>query len=213
MTRTTIMSHGRSHDAKGVRGVHLRGSVPEAKVLDAIPADVGSVGNLPDTAMPGDPASTAARSAMDITPGRMARRDAEGDIVMPGGNRDGVATARPSVETVSPSPVSTLPDPADEPVVLLPEPAAVTEPTTVVEDTPEPVEEAQAHPTEPETPALPATKRKLLRASVGDLQAWCELLQIIPAEYVEDDDEVTTALMRVLVGDKLGIKHGIKLSE
>ena len=213
MTRTTIMSHGRSHDAKGVRGVHLRGSVPEGKVLDAIPADVGSVGNIPENTLPGDPLSTAARSPKDITPRTRGRLDAEGDIVMPGGNRDGVATARPAVETVSPSHevVEEAPvDPADEPVVVLPEPDAAVEADPVAEDTSAPEEGAVAHP---KAAALPTTKRKLVRATVSDLYAWCGLLEILPEEYVDDDASVTADLMRVLVGDKLNIKHGIKLSE
>lgn len=96
MLKTTILSHGRMHDTKGVKGTYLKGTVPKAEVLDSIPTETGAVGNVPGTALPGDPKVMSQRAPFKGPPSRHIRYDAEGDPIMPGGNRDGAGSGGPS---------------------------------------------------------------------------------------------------------------------
>lgn len=255
MRRTVIMSHGRDHDARGVKGTFRKGSAPDPTVLKAIPENLGVVGNVPENTRPGDPAATLPREAKQITTNRRVAYD-EGIPVLPGGNRDTtLGTSRPGEETISPDKVetqvtteeqvpATLSEPplneqggaetvveVDEQEVQEPasEPAQEPEAETTVEEpeaaqdelsdagtaeeTVSTPEEEQAEEPEQPDPPLPTSKRKLIRAKVDDLRSWCGYLEIIPEEYVESDDQVTGDLMRVLVGDKLGIDHGITLPD
>jgi hypothetical protein len=207
------MSHGRDHDARGVKGTFRKGTQPTKQVLNAIPDALGTVGNLPNTARPGNPESTVAREAKQIMGNRRAVVMDEGVPVLPGGNRDTtLATSRPAPETVSPDKVEAKAKPVETPA---PEPVAAPAPP---EPAPEPVavedevsEDAAAEQTL-STP-LPSSKRKLVRAKLSALREWCEALDIVPEEYVNEDEDVTGDLMRVLVGDKLNIDHGIELPE
>jgi len=229
MRRTVIMSHGRDHDARGVKGTFRKGTSPEPTVLSAIPDALGAVGNVPEKALPGDQAATLPRDAKDITTNRRALAHDEGVPVMPGGNRvAGPSTQRPSLEDIAvaeqgaPAPqVPAKPVRTTEPVTTITEP--------VEEAAPEPVEAPEPEPvtTEPEAtedelveaedvpcdPPLPTSKRRLVRAKVDELRAWCAYLDLVPEEYVDADHLVTGDLMRVLVGDKLGINHGIELPD
>lgn len=208
MRRTVIMSHGRDHNARGVKGVFRKGTAPNPTVLNAIPNALGAVGNVPETARPGKPESTPARKPANITTKRTVVMD-EGIPVLPGGNRDTtLATSRPAPEVVTPDKVASAP-PAPEPAPAPPPPAP--EPVVVEDEVSEPEPAATAEETL-RTP-LPTSKRKLTRAKVSDLRDWCAALDIVPEEYVDTDEDVTGDLMRVLVGDRLGIDHGIELPE
>ena len=212
------MSHGRDHDARGVKGTHLKGTVPTSSVLNSIPPALGAVGNIPEQVRPGDQAITAERVAQYIQTKKL--RHDEGIPVLPGGNRDtSLAAPRPEAKTATPDQVvEQVPAKLEEPVR---KPAAITEPA--VEPVPEPVavapepvvilESGEEDELEEEGPALPTSKRRLIRAKVDELRSWCSMLELVPEEYVESDDQVNGDLMRVLVGDKLGISHGIVLPE
>lgn len=224
MRRTVIMSHGKNHDAKGVRGVHRQGTVPDAKVLAAIPESIGAIGNLPEQANRGDQAATAERPPNSIRGGKSRIVYDEGVPVMPGGNREGLATMRPDLESQVPADVSTHEDTAaadeeaHEEVSETQEAPSETplapEATTSPEEAHPPTEGEEAvRNEESESPPLPTSKRRLIRSRVAELRAWCAALDIIPEEYVEEGEEVTGNLMRVLVGDKLNIDHGIVLDE
>ena len=81
MRRTTIMSHGRVHDAKGVKGTHLKGTTPTPTVMNAIPVEAGAVGNLPETAAPGVAGETpAGRVQTKVSDTRAMRMDQCGHL-------------------------------------------------------------------------------------------------------------------------------------
>lgn len=254
MRRTTIMSHGGRHDAQGVKGTHLAGTIPPKAVMDAIPVSQNTVGNLPEVANPGTAGETTRVAGhVQVRPTKM-RMD-EGIPVIPGGNRDagrGPSTSRPQLDDASdpvptrstsgqvPDPVSTHDDltasqirrsaEADEAAeAVAPEQAEETPPTAPSEPRSEaltpPVDDQATQESEARTEApsasgdaelltpLPTSKRKLVRANTSTLRTWCNHLKIVPEEYVTEDDDVTTDLMRVLIGDHLGIEHGIELPE
>jgi len=221
MRRTVIMSHGRDHDARGVKGTFRAGTAPSPEVLDAIPDNLGAVGNLPEQVRPGDPASTVARDAKEITGNRRtAMRMDEGVPVLPGGNRDATSSmVRPSESAVTPDKAPQVPaeevveeDEAEATEAEAPEKAA---PAAATESEDDEVDE-ESSDSEDElalSSPLPTSKRSLIRAKVDDLRAWCAALEIVPEEYAERDDLVTGNLMRALIGDKLGIDHGIELPD
>ena len=216
--RTTILSHGGRHDAQGVKGTHLAGTVPAKAVIAAIPDAMNTVGNLPETQAPGT-AGEVMRSTtpVEVRTGKSRIRMDEGIPVIPGGNRDagrGPSTSRPQLDDVS-APVPTrsssgatvpAPVPAAPPEAPIePRGEALVPP---VDDMPPPEPKAVTGAVEP---PLPTTRRKLARASKSRLRDWCGVLNIKPEEYVDDDSLVTGDLMRALIGDELGIEHGIVL--
>ena len=208
MKRTTIMSHGRVHDSKGVRGTYLRHTQPTPEVMDAIPDGVGTVGNIPETARPGQ-AGEVTRTTPNVQPRtEKVRFDAEGDMILPGGNRDGVlpggpSTSRPNLDDVS----AKIPSRSSSGAAV-PEPREVdTEPAAEVIRPPvDPESDPVLPPTEDELSSpLPSSKRKLRRAKLENLREWCAHLEILPEEYVEAGEDVTGPLMRDLIAEKLGI--------
>jgi hypothetical protein len=202
MNRTTILSHGGMHDAKGVSGTHLKGSVPAPAVLDAIPPAIGTVGNVPETARPGQGPVT--RSQVPGEPVNTDKRrrwfDDEGNPDFP--PRGGPSTQRPGPETTT-AEAEPQEQPAEAPggaagASLLPPPS------------PEPEARDEVSQSETDTPVtgtsrLDLSKRKLQRATVEQLRSWCIEAGIIPEEYVDDDAEVTGALMRQLLAEKFDI--------
>jgi len=238
MKRTTIMSHGRLHNAKGVRGTHLKGTVPESKVLDAIPATANTVGNIPETARPGK-VGEVTRDAGAPAPVRTTKfRMDEGVPVLPGGNRDyghggqGLGTSRPQLDDVSapvptrtssgqvPAPISTHDDVTESGIrraVAADEAAAPDAATRRVPEPvappPEPTPVVEQDELEEDAPStlsapLPTTKRKLTRAKNVLLLEWCAHLGIDPNEYVEEDEAVTGTLLRELIAEAQEIDLG-----
>ena len=70
MRRNVIMSHGRMHDARGLKGTYRKGTTPSAKVVAAIPDVQNAGGPTAPKAMPGKAGSTAASTpTMDPTKG------------------------------------------------------------------------------------------------------------------------------------------------
>lgn len=232
MRRTTIMSHGRMHNAKGVKGTHLRGTVPSKTVLDAIPEAQAAVGDIPETQRPGDANAKATRTPMQVRPGKKYI-DAEGDPYIPGGTHDprgGPATMRPQIDA-SPLPErsSSGQVPAD---VVPPVEPETTDPVEAPEEAqetreeappapavaplapptdPEPsvAEDASSEPQEPDASDLsvpmPDTRRKLVRAKNEVLREWCVHLKIVPEEYADTDDGVTGDMMRQLIAEAVNI--------
>jgi hypothetical protein len=195
MNRTTILSHGGRHDAQGVVGTHVKGTVPVAAVLDAIPAAIGTVGNVPESARPGQGPTTR-----DQTTGEpvAVRRyfDEEGRPDFP--PRRGPSTQRPGPETTTKE-AAPAPEPAKAPAVapsasLLPPPSPPALARDEVSDTPV------------AAPRLDLNKRKLQRASTEQLREWCAAAGVIPEEYVDSNDQVTGKLMRDLLAEKLDIE-------
>lgn len=202
------MSHGRDHDARGVKGTFRKGAVPDAVVLNAIPEALGAVGNMPEQVRPGVPAQQPRDAKTTVTPYRALKHD-EGVPVLPGGNRDTtLATSRPSAEVLTPDKV----EESEQVPAALPEPPLVGDDSTALQEAPELID-AEPEEEEKQITPLPTSKRKLIRSKVEDLRDWCAALDIVPEEYVDDGVEVTGDLMRVLVGEKLGIKHGIVVED
>lgn len=201
MNRTTIMSHGAVHDAKGVTGTHIKGTVPAPEVLDAIPASIGAVGNVPETALAGRGPTTRAQVPGAVNTTKKRWTDDEGNPDFPPrGMRGGPSTQRPGPETTTAeaTPAEAPAEPAGSSILPPPEAVAEQERDELSDDeTPTPVTG---------TAALPAiSKRQLQRATVEKLREWCGLVGIIPEEYVEDGEEVTGVLMRQLLSQKLDL--------
>lgn len=181
LNRTVIMSHGKNHDALGVRGTHLAGSVPDPAVLAAIPEGLGAVGYVPS------PVSVPAAKA----PASARAEAVTAERVLPGGP----STSRPSVESTTGEPEAppALPQPRGGAVPPPPDSAPASVPDAISTG-------ATA------LAALNITKRKLKRASLPDLTKWCGLAGINPKEYVENDgDPITGGLMRQLLAEHLNI--------
>lgn len=169
------MSHGRVHDAKGVKGTHLKGTVPKKAVLDSIPDTVGSVGQIAEKAEPGkqgqaDPGKkTITNMQFDAEKNRRGVMiDGEGDLVLPGGNRSDQAFATTRTAETHPAQVEetwpehqadgTEPSPGAETVAedgQVPESVQTHEDVTasqirraVAEDEAQAAEEAPAEPAE-----------------------------------------------------------------
>jgi len=220
------MSHGGLHDSKGVKGTYRQGTIPDAKVLDAIPESAGTVGNLPETVLPGNAdAPPPDRAQTQVRPGKI-RMD-EGVPVIPGGNRDRrPGTMRPQLEeqvierTSSgqvPAEAAPVPEPEPAPVVEVVEPVPPPPPPAQDEleaAPPAPEPEAQAEvaeepsvaPLAPPTAPMPDSRRKLRRARMSQLKAWCSQAGLSPEDYVDTPEQVTRDLMRELLAEHLNLE-------
>lgn len=201
MKRSVIMSHGNDHDAKGVKGAYMKGTIPPAKVADAIPGDQHAVGEL---AEPGDRSATPARPAVNYDPvcGR--------PVVAP-------STPRPEVEEeddrsgVQKRMDQDLDEFIEEAKQKEAEAEAAEEsseeaPAPVTEEpADEPTRESVQPPGTPVVRELPDSRRKLSRAKQAALLSWCEQLEIVPEDHLGRGESVTPALMRRLIGEKLGL--------
>lgn len=224
------MSHGRVHDAKGVKGTHLQGTVPTKAVLDAVPDGVGTVGHIADP-QPGDHEArkdqqTSKTLRFDQEKQRRGpMRDAEGDLVLPGGNRDGTGMfiSRPTPQVpVEPKPalkpVVEAVKPKEKPKKAPVEPVVAPKEPEATQDTLEPEKPAEK-PAEPKV-AWPQgaeelaewfTKSKMQRAKVAELEAWCPIFGIDPAEFAGDGVSVTGTMMRDLISQHVEDEYGVVL--
>jgi len=205
MRRNVIMSHGRMHDAKGLKGTYRKGTTAPAHVAAAIPTATNATQPDAQQAMPGQQGTSAPRTPMRI--------DAEGDPILPGGNRSGgPSTSRPQLVDVDGAVTvrsSSGQVPAQDPTPV--EPPETTAPTVVASTR---VARAEAPSTESGEGAdvgdqvpLPLSKRKLQRASHSTLTTWCGMLGIDPESALDPDDAeatVTRPLMQGLIGERLG---------
>jgi hypothetical protein len=197
MNRTTIMSHGGVHDAAGVVGTHLRGTIPAPAVLDAIPPAIGTVGNVPETALAGQGPTTRQPTEKQATVRRWF--DDEGNPDFP--PRDGPSTQRPAPKVVTADKVEEPPASArgGAASASVPPPPDPAPPARDEVSAAEPVAQVPA-------PDLGLSKRKLGRATVEQLREWCQQAGIRPEEYVDSDEEVNGVLMRRLLSEKFSIE-------
>lgn len=214
------MSHGLVHNATGVKGTYLRGTVPPKAVLGAIPDTVGAVGHLAETVPPGQggaPVRSPAQIAFDQDKQRGGlMMDGEGDFVLPGGNRADQAfmTTRPESAPITEAEEAPAEEPPEPPEAVFAESEDLAP-----DEAPESVTEA---PEEPEAPAAPATewpqepeaiaewftKRKLVRAKVGELRAWVDVLGIEITDY-EGGETPTANLMRAVIVHRIEKQFGV----